>query len=237
LQSKQVADFTQVLKSTGDEFVEYPEIELAVIVSDLFAENCFVANLKGQNEAIVVDPGLSHERILSFLEEKQLTPVALLNTHGHADHIGGNAEIKRKWPICPLIIGAGDAHKLADPVKNLSRGHGADIVSPVADQLVKEGETISAAGFKLEVYETPGHSIGHIVFLLKEHAPWILFGGDVLFQGGIGRFDFPDGDENQLLESIRTKLYVLPDETIVLPGHGGTTSIGDEKRTNPYVRG
>ena len=217
--------------------MENPEIELAVIVSDMFAENCFVANLKGNSEAIVVDPGFSYERILSYLAEKQLTPVALLNTHGHADHIGGNAEIKRKWPTCPLIIGAGDASKLVDPVLNLSRGHGTDIVSPVADQLVKEGETVTAAGLSLEVYETPGHSIGHVVFLLKDHAPWIVFGGDVLFQGGIGRFDFPDGDEHQLLESIRSKLYVLPDETIVLPGHGGNTSIGNEKRTNPYVRG
>ncbi len=232
-----MADLTQVLNSTGDEFVEYPELELGVILSDLFAENCFIANLKGHSEAIVVDPGLSHDRILNYLAEKHLTPVALLNTHGHADHIAGNAEIKRKWPSCPLIIGAGDAHKLSDPVQNLSRGHGVDLVSPDADQLVTEGETVSAAGLTLEVYETPGHSCGHIVFLLKEHAPWIVFGGDVLFQGGIGRFDFPDSDEQQLLESIRTKLYVLPDDTIVLPGHGGTTTIGDEKRTNPYVRG
>ncbi len=214
-----------------------PEIELAAIVSDLFAENCFVANQKGSSEAIVVDPGFNHERIIAYLENKNLTPIALLNTHGHADHIGGNAAIKQKWSECPLIIGAGDAIKLTDPVQNLSRSHGADIVSPAADRLVKEGETISAAGFELEVYETPGHSSGHVIFLLKDHAPWIVFGGDVLFQGGVGRFDFPDGDEQQLFESIRSKLYVLPDETIVLPGHGGATSIGDEKRSNPYVRG
>jgi len=217
--------------------VEYPEIELAVIVSDLFAENCFVANLKGRHEAIVVDPGFNPERILAYLAEKDLIPVGLLNTHGHADHISGNAEIKRKWPDCPLIIGAGDAVKLTDPAQNLSRGHGVDIVSPAADQLVKEGETVSVAGLKLEVFETPGHSSGHVVFLLKEHTPWLVFGGDVLFQGSIGRFDFPDGDESQLLESIRSKLYVLPNETIILPGHGGTTSIGEEKRSNPYVRG
>jgi len=217
--------------------VEQPEAELAVIVSDLFAENCFVANRRGESDAIVVDPGFNHERILAYLAEKNLTPVALLNTHGHADHIGGNAEIKRKWPSCPLIIGAGDAAKLTDPVQNLSRGHGVDIISPAADQLVNEGETVSAAGFDLEVYEAPGHSSGHVIFLLKDHSPWLVFGGDVLFQGGIGRFDFPDGDEAQLLESIRSKLYVLPDETIVLPGHGGTTSIGEEKRSNPYVRG
>lgn len=213
------------------------EVELAVIVSDLFSENCFVANLKGQSEAIVVDPGFNYDRILAYLDEKKLSPAALLNTHGHADHIGGNAEIKRKWPDCPLIIGAGDAVKLIDPMENLSRGHGIDILSPAADRVVKEGETVSAAGFQLEVYETPGHSRGHVIFLLRDHTPWIVFGGDVLFQGSIGRFDLPDGDEQQLLESIRSKLYVLPDETIVLPGHGNPTSIGDEKRTNPYVQG
>jgi len=217
--------------------VAQPEVELAVIVSDLFSENCFVANLKGQTGAIVVDPGFSFDRILAYLAEKNLTPAALLNTHGHADHIGGNAAIKGQWPACPLIIGAGDAVKLIDPVQNLSRGHGIDIVSPAADRVVKEGETVSAAGFEFEVRETPGHSSGHVIFLWKEHEPWIVFGGDVLFQGSIGRFDLPDGDEQQLLASIREKLYVLPDETIVLPGHGGATSIGDEKRSNPYVRG
>ncbi len=212
------------------------DVELAAIVSDLFAENCFVANRRGSQDAIVVDPGLNPERIVAYLRDKQLTPVALLNTHGHADHIGGNAEIKRHWPDCPLIIGAGDAGKLTDPIQNLSRSHGADIISPEADQLVKEGESVSAAGFELEVYEAPGHSQGHVIFLFKDHTPWLVFGGDVLFQGGIGRSDFPDGDQDELFNSIRSKLYVLPDETVVLPGHGGATTVGEEKRTNPYVR-
>ena len=120
---------------------------------------------------------------------------------------------------------------------NLSRPFGVDIVSPEATRLLDHGEVISVAGCELEVFDTPGHSIGHIVFLWKGASPWVVIGGDVLFQGSIGRTDFPDGDFDQLANSIRTHLYTLPDETIVLPGHGDATTVGVEKRHNPYVPG
>jgi glyoxylase-like metal-dependent hydrolase (beta-lactamase superfamily II) len=212
-------------------------LQVGVVVSQLFAENAYIASLEGRSDCVVVDPGLDYEEIVRHLVERRLTPSAILNTHGHADHIAGNAELKQRWPDAPLVIGANDAEKLTDPEKNLSRPFGADIVSPPADQLLREGDPFSAAGFDFEIYECPGHSVGHIVFLWKGQSPWIVFGGDVLFQGSIGRTDFPDGSFEQLATAIRTKLYTLPDDTIVLPGHGSMTTVGVEKRTNPFVPG
>lgn len=212
-----------------------PELKLASILSLPFAENTYVASLAGRNDCLVVDPGLEPRKILDYLDAEGLTPAAILNTHGHGDHIGGNAAIKQRWPDCPLWIGEGDAPKLTDPVLNLSEGFGVGMVSPPADGLLREGENFSAAGFELEVYEIPGHSSGHVVLVWKGHEPFYVFGGDVLFEGGIGRFDFPDGSFEQLAEGIRTKLFTLPDDTVVLPGHGGPTTVGREKRTNPFV--
>ena len=136
-----------------------------------------------------------------------------------------------------MVIGAGDAPKLTDPVSNLSTGYGVRLISPQADILVKEGDVYSAAGLDLEVHELPGHSSGHVIFVWKGAAPTVVFGGDVLFAGGVGRTDFPDGDSEQLAAGIRQHLYSLPDDTIVLSGHGPATTIGREKRTNPFVQG
>jgi glyoxylase-like metal-dependent hydrolase (beta-lactamase superfamily II) len=208
-----------------------------VVISDMFGENALVAHLEGRNDCVVVDPGFDAEKIINHIDQKGLVPAAILNTHGHADHIAGNAALKRRWPDCPLVIGAADAPKLTDPTKNLSATFGIGLRSPAADDLVRDGETYSVAGMDLEILETPGHSVGHVVILWKGDSPWIVFGGDMLFQGGVGRSDFPDGNTQQLIESIRAKLYTLPDDTIVLPGHGDSTTIGEEKRYNPFVRG
>ena len=212
------------------------QLQLKVIVSEMFAENAYIAWLSGRSDCLVVDPGLDVQRILEELDQQQLVPAAILNTHGHADHIAGNQAMKRRWPDCPLIIGREDADKLTDPMQNLSGQFGFGLVSPPADQVVQEGDTLELAGFELEVLEAPGHSRGHVVFLWRGGDPVYVFGGDVLFQGSIGRSDFPDGDFGQLENSIRTKLYTLPDSTIVLPGHGDPTTVGEEKRSNPFVR-
>lgn len=212
-------------------------LHLAVVVSELFQENAYIAHLEGRSDCIVFDPGLDAQAILDKLSDLNLIPAAILNTHGHADHIAGNRALKEAWPQVPLVIGTNDASKLTSPIKNLSRGYGVDLTSPPADQLVNEGDVYSAAGLDLEVYETPGHSVGHVVFVWKAGSPWVVFGGDVLFQGSIGRTDFPDGSFEQLATAIRTKLYTLPDDTLVLPGHGPTTTIGFEKLNNPFVPG
>jgi glyoxylase-like metal-dependent hydrolase (beta-lactamase superfamily II) len=210
-------------------------VRLSAIVSAPFGENTYVANLDGQQQCVVVDPGFEPGKIVDYLRENGLTPVAFLITHGHSDHIGGNAHLKQLWPECPIVIGALDAPKLTDPELNLSAAFGLPIVSPAAEILLSEGDVYEAAGMRLEVREIPGHSSGHIVFIYKQASPWIVFGGDVLFAGSVGRTDFPDGDFDQLARGIREKLFTLPDDTVVLPGHGPTTTVGEEKRSNPYV--
>jgi len=212
-----------------------PELRVGRVVSMPFDENTYVAQLAGRSECIVIDPGLEPRLILDYLAEHGLAPAAILCTHGHSDHIAGNAALKQRWPACPLVIGAGDAAKLTDPDLNLSAAFGLPITSPPADHTLTEGERFTAAGVELHVFAAPGHSSGHIVFLCKQCAPWRVFGGDVLFRGSIGRHDFPDGDFDALRRAIHDKLFTLPDDTIVHPGHGPDTTIGHEKRTNPFV--
>jgi hydroxyacylglutathione hydrolase len=209
--------------------------EIGIVESRLFAENCYLAHLKGRSDCLVIDPGLDPQEIVAWIEARQLTPAAILNTHGHADHIAGNGHLKERWPAAPLMIGAGDAHKLTDPMANLSGTYGLPFTSPPADRLLRAGERLSLAGFELDVLDTPGHSHGHVVFVWKEPTPWLVFGGDVLFAGSIGRSDFPDGDYDALVASIREQLFTLPDDTRVLPGHGPVTTIGEERRHNPFV--
>jgi hydroxyacylglutathione hydrolase len=221
-------------KAREASFMQSLKPRIGVVVSQPFAENTYLAHLEGSIDCLIIDPGTEPMPIFEFLTQHRLTPKAILNTHGHADHIAGNEPLKRCFPDCPLVIGAGDAPKLLDAELNLSAAYGLPMTSPPADVLVREGETYSAAGFDLEVRETPGHSAGHVVFIWKG-TPWLVFGGDVLFQGSVGRTDFPDGDAEQLFDSIHQKLFTLPDDTVVLPGHGDATTIGAEKRTNPYV--
>lgn len=208
---------------------------IGTIVSPPFEENTYIAHLASRGDALIVDPGFQPERIVAYLDENDLAPAVFLNTHGHSDHIAGNAALKERWPEVPLVIGAGDAAMLCDPDLNLSGLAGLRLVSPPADRTVGDGDVVTAAGFRLEVLDIPGHSAGHVVFVWKEPTPAVVFGGDVLFAGSIGRFDFPGGNEQQLLDGIRTKLFPLPDDTLIYPGHGEPTTIGQEKRWNPFV--
>jgi hydroxyacylglutathione hydrolase len=212
-----------------------PAVKYHTIISMLFDENTYVVHREGASECLVVDPGLEPKKIHALLEQQSLVPVAILCTHGHSDHIAGNDYMKEHWPEIPLIIGEGDAYKLTDPVANLSANFGVELVSPPADSTVREGDCLELAGMKLDVLETPGHSVGHVVFVLSEEEPQLVLGGDVLFAGSVGRTDFPDGSMEDLKHAIHHKLFPLPDDTIVLPGHGPTTTIGKEKRTNPFV--
>jgi glyoxylase-like metal-dependent hydrolase (beta-lactamase superfamily II) len=215
--------------------VRSSKIDVATIVSVQFQQNTYVARREGRNDCLVFDPGLEPEKIVAYLHKHELEPAAILNTHGHADHIGGNAALKKRWPDTPLVIGARDAIKLTDAGENLSAAFGMGIVSPPAEATVTEGDIYQAAGFDLAVREIPGHSIGHVVFVWSDHQPPVAFVGDVIFAGSIGRTDFPDGDFRQLISGIHEKLFTLPDETVLLSGHGPPTTVGEEKRTNPFA--
>lgn len=217
--------------------MDIASLKIRLVVSEMFGQNSYVTHLDGHRDCIVVDPGFDPEAIIESLETEGLVPAAILNTHGHADHIAGNRALKDRWPECSLVIGDGDEAKLTDATLNLSRPFGLDVTSPGADRVVQEGEVLSSAGVDLHVLAVPGHSAGHVAFVWKGSHPWVAFVGDVLFQGSVGRTDFPDGDAGLLAQSIRTRLYTLPDDTVLLPGHGPRTTIGAEKRYNPFVRG
>lgn len=209
-------------------------VQIHPVVSMPFDENTYIVWRPGRSDALVVDPGLEPDAILDFLEARQLRPAAILNTHGHADHIAGNEALKSAFPDAPLVIGENEAALLTDPALNLSAPFGMPLVSPPADRLVRDGETFEYAGFLLEVREIPGHSPGHVVYLFDD-GPTRVLGGDVLFRGSVGRTDFPGGSAEQLYAGIRTKLFLLPDDTLVYPGHGPETTVGAERRTNPFV--
>jgi glyoxylase-like metal-dependent hydrolase (beta-lactamase superfamily II) len=211
------------------------KLQVVPILSMPFAENAYILYRPEAAQAIVVDPGLEPEPILDFLHQHKLYPVAILNTHGHADHIAGNEAMKQAFPAAPLMIGKGDAGMLQDPDLNLSRPFGFDIISPPADQQLDDGEVLNLGGIRLRVRDLPGHSPGHVVFILEQEQPIIVLGGDTLFQESIGRNDFPGGSLGQLLSGIRTILFSLPEDTVVYPGHGDATTVGREKRGNPFL--
>jgi len=210
-------------------------IHVACVESQPFGENTYVVRRDGDARCLVIDPGFEPEAIVRWIDEQGLVPEAILLTHGHSDHIAGNGFLRGRWPDLPILIGRHDAAKLTSPAGNLSAAFGVPLVSPPADRLLDHGERLSVAGLDLAVREIPGHSRGHVVFVVEGVAPAVVFGGDVLFREGVGRSDFPDGDPAALSAGIREQLYALPDDTIVYPGHGGPTTIGHERRHNPFV--
>lgn len=211
-------------------------LQIETVVSAPFDQNAYVIWLEGSRECLIIDPGFEPEGILDVVREHQLEPTAILNTHGHSDHIAGNATMKEQWPEVPLLIGENEADKLTDPRKNLSAGFGVSLISPQADALLSEGQVFSSAGIDLLVHEIPGHSSGHVVFIYRpDSTEPVVLGGDVLFAGSIGRTDFPDGDFAQLAKGIHRWLFALADDAVVYPGHGEPTTIGEEKASNPFV--
>lgn len=193
--------------------------------------NCYILGCEDTREAVVIDPGDESDVILTTLASHQLTVKAIVNTHGHFDHVGANRRMKEATGA-PLMIHPDDAPMLGD----LSRAAGAFGLSaensPDADRLLDEHDEIGFGKYTLTVLHTPGHSRGGICLYM----PGYLFVGDTLFAGSIGRTDLPGGDYQTLIDSIKQKLLVLPEDTRVFPGHGPETTIGREKISNPFLR-
>ncbi|QDV37305.1 MBL fold metallo-hydrolase [Tautonia plasticadhaerens] len=213
-----------------------PAVLIEPFLSPPFEQWAYIVRRPGTEEVLVVDPGFLTGPLLEHLRSCGLRPAAILNTHGHSDHIAGNRAIKEAFPESPIVIGRNEASLLVDPEANLSARFGQSITSPPADLLVDHGDRLNLAGISFEVREIPGHSPGSVVFAATAEGLPFVIGGDVLFAGGIGRFDFPGGDGRLLITGVRSKLFDLPDETRVYPGHGPETTIGFERRNNPFVR-
>lgn len=211
------------------------DLWLHCVVSEPFSENCYLFGLPGRQECVILDPGSAVEEMVQIMRDHDRVPEAILLTHGHADHIAGIPELHEIWPRLPVYIGKGDALMLVDAVANLSEPFGMPITCPPADHLLVHGQEVSLAGLDLEVRDAPGHSPGHIVYVYRGISPHVVFGGDVLFAGSVGRTDFPGGSFDVLARSIELQLFTLPDDTYVFSGHGRPTTIGREKQTNPFV--
>lgn len=214
---------------------KFSDLWLHCVVSEPFSENSYLVGLPGRQDCVIFDPGFDVEAIVNILREHDRVPEAILLTHGHADHIAGNEGLRAIWPDLPIWVGKGDASMLLDPVANLSAPFGLPMTSPPADHLLDHQQQIRVAGLEFEVRDAPGHSLGHIVFVYRGSSPWMVFGGDVLFAGSVGRTDFPGGSFEILKKSIAEQLFTLPDDTYVFSGHGRPTTIGREKQTNPFV--
>nr|WP_291234329.1 MBL fold metallo-hydrolase [Frisingicoccus sp.] len=193
--------------------------------------NCFFLINEDTKEVLVIDPADHAQKIIEWMKSENLKPVAILLTHGHFDHIMGVEGIRKEYGI-PVYASRDEVDVLAKPQLNVSTMMGA-YLSMNADELFCDGDVLELAGMKLKVISTPGHTIGSVCFYIEEEK--VLISGDTLFEASVGRTDFPTGSSRQLIESIKTRLFILPDDTSVFPGHGGTTSIGYEKLHNPFV--
>jgi len=204
---------------------------VSCIAVGMFEENCYLYACPVTREAVIIDPGDEAERILARIQELQLIPKYILNTHGHIDHICAIDDVSAVYPI-PLAIHDADTFMYTDERAARNFGRRAPLVKRKPDILLKDGDVISFGTLKLEVLSTPGHTQGGVCFVGR---PYCVFSGDTLFQRSIGRTDLPGGNYEQLIQSIRTQLYILEENLVVFPGHGEPTTIMEEKYENPFV--
>jgi len=212
-------------------------MQIHVFTFNPFQENTYVAADEA-GRCLIIDPGMAdveEDEILFGLIEKQgYLPVMVVNTHCHIDHILGNKSCVERYSV-PLVVSQAE-------LPMLERAPSASLMwnipyrpSPDTNQFIAEGDVLEAGDLRFDVLDVPGHSPGHLALVHRESQ--VVFSGDVLFRGSVGRTDLPMCDADALFLSIRTKLYTLPDAYVILPGHGPETTVGEEKRTNPFVRG
>lgn len=194
--------------------------------------NCYIVYDDVEKEALLIDPAWDYERIDKALDVLGVTLRFVFLTHGHADHIGALQEVRNHKEV-PVYIGKGDVDLIANSRNNLSMFLGKEIVITSPEHIVTDGEVINFAGVPFKVIETPGHTPGGLCL----YGAGLLFAGDTLFRCSVGRTDFYGGDSHVLVSSIEEKLMKLPNDTVVLPGHGPATDIGYERRNNPFLGG
>ena len=207
------------------------QIEIKSMTLGMVATNCYLIINKETKEALLIDPADNALRISNVIEENVCTLKAILLTHGHFDHIMAADEVRKKYNI-PIYASEKEETTLLNPKVNLSVfGHGSCTLD--ADVYLKDLQTVELAGFSVQMIETPGHTVGSCCYYLKDEG--VLFSGDTVFQGSVGRTDFPEGSTAAIVRSLHRLLDALPDETEVYPGHDASTTIGYEKRYNPFV--
>lgn len=200
-----------------------------VIVGPL-ETNCYLFFCPETRECAVIDPGAEADQIFPLITHLNLRPVIILNTHGHVDHTGANAEIKDRYRV-PIALHQNDLPLIEE---NIQLEFGLMLgarPTPRPDRLLADGDEIRIGQTGLKVIHTPGHSPGSVCY----YTHGILFSGDTLFCGGVGRTDLPGGSWKDLICSLRTRVMNFPDETVVLPGHGPRTTIAEEKENNPFL--
>jgi hydroxyacylglutathione hydrolase len=210
-------------------------MEIDRLVLGSYQTNCYILREdESAEDCLVVDTGLEAGGLIDFLDERKLNPVAVVLTHGHADHITGVELLRGKFPDIKVFIHKLDAEMLTGALSNLSLMAGMKFSTDPADFTLEDGGVVEQAGVKLKVLHAPGHTPGGICLYSEDDG--VVFSGDTLFCDGVGRTDFPGGSMTRLLNSIREKLLVLPDETVVYPGHGPATTVAQEKANNPYLQ-
>jgi hydroxyacylglutathione hydrolase len=199
-----------------------------------FATNTYVLWHDPDPACLLIDPSFEPAPVIAFVRENKLKPAAIVLTHTHVDHIAGIADVQRALGPLPVWVHQAEERWLEDPELNLSPGIGLSISLPPPNRLLRADEQLELSGHHWKILHVPGHSPGSIA--LYHEPSGFTISGDVLFDGTIGRSDFPGCDFATLERSIQTKLYTLPETTKVYPGHGPPTTIGHEKKTNPFVR-
>lgn len=205
-------------------------MEIIRVTAGVYGVNCYIV-YDSTKEGIVVDPGGDADEILNIIKEKDINIKYIVLTHGHGDHIGGLVELKNALQV-PIMIHEEDKKMLEDGNKNLSPTMAMGKVEVEPDILLKDGDIIKMGKEEILVIHTPGHTKGGIALKVQDN----IITGDTLFTGSIGRTDLLGGDYTQLIESIKEKLFIYPDETKVYPGHGPSSTIGREKVANPFLK-
>jgi glyoxylase-like metal-dependent hydrolase (beta-lactamase superfamily II) len=193
--------------------------------------NCYL--LRDQASCYIFDPGLWPEELVQFCREMDLRPERIVLTHGHGDHIAGVNDMLEAFAEVPILCPRGDAAMLRDPSLNLSDRFGLPLTVEGEFQTVEPGEEINLGSTSWQVLDTAGHTPGGVSYYCRSEG--VVITGDALFAGSVGRTDIPGGDHEQLLRSIRENLLTLPEETVILPGHGPATTVRREKSDNPFL--
>ena len=207
------------------------KLELQKCILGSVYTNCYFLKNKETGELIIIDPADHPEKIISKVNEMQGTPSGILLTHGHFDHILAADAVRSEYGIS-IYACEKEIRTLNDPAINLSSYHGQSAVLK-PDVLLKDLQVFELAGFSIQMIETPGHTEGSCCYYLKDEG--VLFSGDTVFCGSVGRTDFPGGSTAEIVRSLHKLLDALPEDTEVYPGHDASTSIGYEKRYNPFV--